>query len=192
MKNYLLILFAFVLLAGCNQSKKNQQDLPNEKTEELESVLKKMKIFGPDLTPRNVTIEVRLIKKLPENVPVDSININDYIQLVEGNSGSVIGNPKDFTVIVYAGRTVKWKGKKLPGVSGQNPRIESIIMKDDISNNKDIITNGRRVDGDNDMEFDVKQKMNLGDTEHYKIMISFGQNEKKKTFEIDPKAVYHP
>jgi len=112
--------------------------------------------------------------------------------LVEGNSGSVIGNPKDFTVIVYAGRTVKWKGKKLPGVSGQNPRIESIIMKDDISNNKDIITNGRRVDGDNDMEFDVKQKMNLGDTEHYKIMISFGQNEKKKTFEIDPKAVYHP
>ncbi len=192
MKNYLLVLFAFLLLAGCDQSKKNQQDLLNEKTEELESVLKKMKIFGPDLTPRNVTIEVRLIKKLPENVPVDSININDYIQLVEGNSGSVIGNPKDFTVIVYAGRTVKWKGKKLPGVSGQKPRIESIIMKGNISNNKDIITNGRRVDGDNDMEFDVKQNMNLGDTEHYKIMISFGQNEKKKTFEIDPKAVYHP
>lgn len=193
MKNYLLVLFAFLLLAGCDQSKKNQQDLLNEKTKELESVLKKMEIFGPDLRKRQVTIEVVLIKELPENVPVEEININEYIQLVEaeGKTGSIIGNPKDFTVNVFAGERVKWKGKRLPGVSGQNPRIESITMKDGIPNNKEIITNGRRVDGDNDMEFDVKENMNLGDKEHYKIMISFGQGKNKKTFTIDPILRYH-
>ncbi|MCA0933321.1 hypothetical protein LCM02_12735 [Lutimonas saemankumensis] len=191
MKNYLLVLFAFLLLAGCDQGKK-QQNLLLQKTQELDSVLNVMEIFSPDLTPRDVTIEVKLIKQLPKEYLLDTININDYIQLVEGNSGSIIGQPQNFTVTVFAGKKVKWKGKKLPGVSGQKPRIEAITMKDDVPDNVDLIANGTRIDGDNDMEFDVKQNMNLGDKERYKIIISFGQGNKKQTTTIDPVLNYHP
>ena len=173
------------MLAGCKEAKKN----------EVAPAAPDSPVLGPPpLEPKNVTIEVVLLQELPEDLPEEEI-VN-YIQLVDGNSGSVIGYPTNFTVSVFAGKKVKWKGKKLPGVSGQKPRIDSISMKVGIPNNVDLVENGQRINDenqqDNDLEFTVKSNLNPGDMEHYKIVISFGQGNNKKSFPIDPILNWHP
>ena len=186
MKNYLLLLFTFLLIVGCDQERKKQEFQLQKIEKELDSVSKVMETFGPDLMLKDVTIEVTLIEELPKNLPKDEI-VN-YIQFVEGNSGSIIGNPKDFTVIVFEGRKVKWKGKKLPRISGQKPRIDSIIKK----SGEDIIQgNGTRVNNGNDLEFEVTTGLNDGAEEQYKIVISFGQGRNMITFPIDPIIKFH-
>jgi len=198
MKNYLLVLFAFILLVGCDQRRGNQNNELQKVEKKCDSVLEEIKKFGPNLNSRPVTIDVILIKEIPDPLPKGDTIVN-YIQLVEGNSGSVIGNPKDYTVIVYAGQTVAWKGKKLPKVSGQKPRIDAIKKK----SGEDVLEpgSGTRIDSTdinmeegNDIRYRVKGKGELqnGAEEHYKIEISIGQGNKKKQYTIDPVIKYHP
>ena len=193
MKNYLLLLFAFLLLAGCDQKRENQNNQLKKVEKECDSVLEEVKKFGPNLNSRPVTIDVVLLKKIPDPLPKGD-NIVNYIQLVEGNSGSVIGNPKDYTVIVFAGQTVAWKGKKLPGVSGQKPRIDAIKKK----SGKDVLEpgSGTRIDSTdqnmekgNDIRYRVKGKGELqnGAEEHYNIEISINGT----TYKIDPVLKLH-
>lgn len=183
MKNYLLVLFAFLLLAGCDQSKKNQQDLLNEKTEELESVLKKMKIFGPDLTPRNVTIEVMLVTEVPKG----TTDLKNYLQFYNnGDSvGSIIGRPDEFKTIVYGGRKVKWKGKKFEAL--KKPKIK-LIKKEkggDFLNWK-----GNDEPNSNDeIELEVKSKDSVSDKNDIKYSIEIDYDGIIDT--IDPILRYH-
>ena len=194
MKNYLLLLFAILLFVGCTNEKENIQKTNLEKAEKkLDSVLEEVKKFGPNLTSRPVTIIVNLIQDIPNPLPKGDTIVN-YIQLVEGNSGSVIGNPKDFTVTVFAGQTVTWKGKKLPGITGPKPRINSIIKKsgEDVlkpGSGTRVNSNGENNATGNDIRYTVKAKgkLDLGTREQYSIEIQINGN----SYTIDPVLEYH-
>ena len=62
MKNYLLLLFTFLLIVGCDQERKKQEFQLQKVEKELDSVSKVMETFGPDLMLKDVTMEVNEIK----------------------------------------------------------------------------------------------------------------------------------
>ena len=186
MKNYILVFFAFFLLTGCDQEKKNQNLLLQKTEKELDSVLKTMIIFGPDLNSRDVNIEIMIIKEVPEG----TTDLNDYIQLFnEGESyGSLIGKPNEFTSNVFADRRVKWKGKKFGTLD--KPKIKKIIYKKGyhLTDTTNISQNP------NEVERRIKSGNSLkeGDTESYSIVIEIGNGNQKITDTIDPIIRYHP
>jgi hypothetical protein len=188
MKNYLLLLFAFLLLAGCKEAKKNEV-APVDPTAPL------LAPPPPTLVRENVTIEVMIVREIPDNITQDEI-VN-YIQLYVANQngkyGSILGNPSEFTVDVFSNFWVKWKGKKLNGIPGANPKIDSIKMKDRAGNVNILDGNGRRTGpNNNDLEFDVLNSGVQEDSkEYYNIFIKVRIGNEWKQFTIDPVLKYH-
>jgi len=187
MKNYLLLVFAFLLLAGCKEAKKN----------EVAPIAPAAPILAPPPPPPlvrgNVTIEVMIVREIPDNITQDEIA--NYIQLYvdnqNGKYGSILGNPSEFTVDVFSNSWVKWKGRTLQGISGANPKIDSINMKDR-PNNINILENGRRTGPNNDLEFDVLESGVQEDSkEYYNIFIKVRIGNEWKQFTIDPILKFH-
>ena len=185
MKNYILVFFAFLLLAGCKESKKDQAapDTPPAPG------------FIKQLAPENVSIEVTLIKEIPEGTQLRRQDLANYLQLTVKNSngeyGSIIGDSnsfRQFTVDVFEERTVTWKGKSLAGNGNQRPKIVSIVMKEN-GGKRIIPEQGDPVNG-NDLRFKVNKGFNKGDIENYTIRITImGQDN---PIDIDPIIRYHP
>jgi len=161
MKNYLLISLVFLLLLSCKNDKKGGDP--------------------PELKPKHVTINLMLIKEIPDDVS----NLKDYIQFyVEGDScGSVIGKPNEFTTDVFAGKKVKWKSAK---ESIHKIKVKKIIFKN-VEGNINILEPKNISQDPDEVERIVKEKLNDGDIEFYSLEIEIGQ--KKDT--IDPKLEYH-
>ena len=193
MKNYLLLLFAFLLLAGCKESKKDQ----------VPSIAPAAPGFIKQLAPENVSIEVTLIKEIPEGTQLRRQDLANYLQLTVKNSngeyGSIIGDSnsfRQFTVDVFADKTVTWKGKSLAGNGNQRPKIDSIFMKERNGGKRIIPEKGERVNGGNqpekdgnDLRFKVNKGFNKGDIENYIIRITImGQDN---PIDIDPVLKYH-
>ena len=195
MKNYILVFFAFLLLAGCKESKKDQ----------AAPVTPSAPGFIEQLVPENVSIEVTLIKEIPEGTQLRRQDLADYLQLTVKNSngeyGSIIGDSnsfRQFTVDVFADRTVTWKRKSLAGNGNQRPKIDSIFMKERNGGKRIIPEQGERVNGGNqpekdgnDLRFKVNRgNLNKGDIENYTIRITImGQDN---PIDIDPVIRYHP
>jgi len=163
MKNYLLLLFAFLLLVGCNQSQQNNN-------EDLAPPVDKTIIF------------IRLIDEIPEN----ETNIYPYIQLYD-NDGNIAQNNKDaiekFTSPVHAGKKVKWKSSNK---SIERIKIKKINFKQ-IQGSIDIL-DSQNISGNNEeVERKVKTKLENGDKEHYSINIEIDG----KPYTIDPVLEFH-
>ena len=192
MKKYLLLLFAILLLVGCQKTKNEPADPEDSKK------------LIQELERENVNILVSLLKEHPEN-RLNSNELADYIQLSVDNRngayGTIIGDPKSFkkfTVDVFANMTVTWKGSKLAGIGGQKPRIEIIARKKtqvQESRPKVIPDNGTRVgpNGD-DLEFKVNSGNGLqnGYEEEYDIKITIKKKDSTYEYNIDPVIRYHP
>lgn len=165
MKNYLLVLFAFLLLAGCKEAKKNE-------------------VAPPPPEPRNVTIEVMLIKKVPEGVT----DLKDYIQFYNSRDsvGSIIGKPDEFTTIVYGGYKVKWKGKKFDTL--KKPKIK-LIKKEKGGDFLNMKGNNKPNSAD-EIELSVKSKDSVTDKTEIKYSIEIEIDT--ISYLIDPILKWHP
>jgi len=178
MKNYLIIPLVFLLLLACKHEKQN---LVSPKAEP---------------TPKSVTINLILIKEIPDDVT----DPKNYIQFyVEGDScGSIIGKPNEFTTEVFAGKMVKWKSAK---ESFHKIKVKNIILKDTVGN-VDILESGNiSKDTANVVERKVKKNKNNGDPilkngdpilkngdiEFYSLEIEI----EDKKYIIDPKLKFH-
>ena len=161
MKNYLLISLVFLLLLGCKCIQQGQVE--------------------PELESKPVTINLMLIKEIPDDVS----DLKDYIQFyVEGDSvGSIIGKPNEFTADVFAGKKVKWKSAK---ESIHKIKIKKIILKDTVGN-VDILDSGNISNDTDELEKKVKKNLKDGVIEFYSLEIEIEQ--KKDT--IDPMLKYH-
>lgn len=164
MKNYLLVLFAFLLLVGCKNDKKATAQAP----------------------PADITIIfIRLIDEIPEG----EANIYPYIQLYD-NYGNVSQSNKEsiekFTSPVYSGRRVKWKKSN---VSLQQIRVKKILKK--INGELELLSKQNISENENEVVRVVKTNLSEGKEEHYSIEISIGQGRHKKDYTIDPIIKYH-
>ena len=165
MKNYLLVLFAFLLLAGCRS-----------------------KYLTEDDNNKHTFIYIKVIKEIPEAIP-DNNSIYDYIQLFDNHGNFAINNEdsiRNFTSPVYKNRKVKWKKSK-GAATNRISRIE-INPKSGSKNflqDKKIIKDG--------IEFKVKAKdekgvpFKKGDLETYTIIITINGID----YPIDPIITYH-
>jgi len=184
MKNYLLLLFAILLFVGCTNEKESIQKKNLEKAHKtIDSITKDMKNFGPDLTPKDVTIEVMLIKEVPEG----ATDLKDYIQFYNrGESvGSIIGKPNEFTTIVYGGKKVKWKGIKFDTL--KKPKIKLITKEKggDFINWK----GNNKPSSDDEIKLHVKSKDSVTKTTDIKYTIEITING--TTYPIDPILKFH-
>lgn len=196
MKNYLILVFGFLLLVACKKNTKtpvHPEDPPVQQSEPI-----------PELKPEDVNIMVTLLKEHPDK-KLSKNELAEYIQLTVNNSngvfGSIIGDPNSFakfTVDVFAKKAVTWKGDKLSGIAGQKPRIEIIAQKEIKSKEsrpKVIPVKGTRVgqNGDN-LKFIVNSGNGLkdGDEEEYNIQIKIKKSSATYTYTIDPVIKYHP
>ena len=196
MKNYALLLIAFLLLIGCEKSTKTPASPVDSPVQKREAI--------PELKPEDVDIMVILLKEHPDK-KLSNNELAEYIQLTVNNSngvyGTIIGDPKSFikfTVDVFAKKTVTWKGGKLAGIGGQKPRIEIIAQKErqvQERGPKIIPDKGTRVgpNGD-DLKFTVNSDSSLqkGDEEEYDIKINIKQRDSTYVYIIDPIIRYHP
>lgn len=164
MKNYLLISLAFILLLACNGEKQP-----------------KAAPAVPELISKPVTINLMLIKEIPDGVD----DLNDYIQFyAEGDScGSVIGKPNEFTTTVFAGKKVKWKSAK---ESIHKIKVKKLILKD-VAGNINILESGNISQDPDEVERKVKKDLENGVIEIYGLEIEI----EKKPYTIDPKLQYH-
>lgn len=163
MKNYLLFVFAFLLLVGCNQSQQNNK-------EDSAPPVDKTIIF------------IRLIDEIPE----DETNIYPYIQLYD-NDGNISKNNKTsiekFTSPVYAGKKVKWKSSKK---SIEKIKVKKISFKQ-INGSIDVLDNQNISTNKDEVERIVKTNLKEGDEEHYSIDIVIDGNP----YTIDPVLKFH-
>jgi len=163
MKNYLLIPLVFLLLLACKHEKQNPVSPKAE------------------LTPKPVTINLMLIKEIPDDVS----DLKDYIQFyVEGEDvGSIIGKPDEFTTTVFEGKKVNWKSAK---ESLHKIKVKKLIFKN-IEGNINILENTNISQDSTKVERKVKMNLKDGVIEFYSLEIEI----EKKPYTIDPKLKYH-
>ena len=192
MKNYLLVLFAFLLLAGCKEAKKNEVAPAAPATPTAPSADdENPQQFVPDRT----VIYIRLIEEIGPDVT--NINIYDYIQLYDNDGNESQSNKQsieNFTSPIYSGRRVKWKNSNK---SMQKIHVKTIIRKN--QSDPELLVPGNESGNNSEVERKVRTGQNDGAREHYAIEIRVkmpgddDQNDKKwKTFKIDPVLEWHP
>lgn len=191
MKNYLLVLFAFLLLAGCKEAKKNEVApvVPSE----MDVNPQPTPLLPP--VPDRTVIYVRLIEEIDSDVTND--NIYDYIQLYD-NDGNVSQSNRNsienFTSPIYSGKKVKWKKSEK---SMQKIHVKRIIRKK--KEDPELLDPGNESGNSSEVVRSVKTGKIDGAKEHYKIVIrvkmpkDVDENDDKwKEFIIDPVIRYHP
>ena len=185
MKNYLLVLFALLMFAGCKETKKNEEAPVAPDPEQKEENNK--------LTSDNTIIYIKVMDDLP--LPGEFGNqktIYDYVILFD-NHGNISSNDKvsitAFASPVYKNKKVKWIKS-----NDSNKEMKIKITKKSKSENKDFLKD-KKSNPDGSIEFDIKVKdkngndFKKGNKEYYNIIIEING---KKYPPIDPVLEWHP
>jgi len=166
MKNYVLVLFAFLLIAGSSR------------------------IIAQDFEQTKRTIiYVKLIDKIPPKIPEDQ-NIYNYIVLYDNHGNFADSDEteiRNFTSPAFVDRKfqkkIKWKGVKFN--SNYRPIIKNI--KNKLNPDEDFRFLENRIEKNGAIEYKVKKKVPDQITESYTITIEING----ETYTIDPIIRYH-
>jgi len=168
MKNYVLVLFAFLLIAG--SSRIMAQDF--------------------EQTKRTI-IYVKLRAEVPTDMP-DGNTIYNYIVLYDNHGNLAIKDQNlitNFTSPAFANgifnKKIKWKGVKSDFDPNYRPKVTNISKKSDENQNFTYLKNRKEINGA--IEYKVKKKVPDQITESYTITIEING----ETYTIDPIIRYH-